>query len=313
MFVYRGLGVFLASVCVVVPTRNPGGRWIQWLQALRLQHPAVPSLVVDSCSDDGTNFTSLPTGSRCIQIPAATFNHGGTRNLSLQHLPPATEVVVFMTQDALLTEPGALLKLVSAFKDPTVACAFGRQLPHADASALAAHARLFNYPDTSRVVSFADKDRLGLKACFISNSFAAYRVDDLISVGGFPSDVILGEDMAVAARLLMQGRRVSYVASACVHHSHNYSHPEEFRRYFDTGVFHSQNSWLLDAFGSAAGEGLRFVRSELEFLLKNAPGWIPSALLRTLVKWLGYRLGRLEAHLPLAFKRHCSMHRGYWR
>ncbi|MDP2417413.1 MAG: glycosyltransferase [Hydrogenophaga sp.] len=295
-----------------MPTRNPGGLWRQWLEALRFQQPGVSGLVVDSCSDDGTNFDSLPTGSRCIQIPLSSFNHGGTRNRSLQHLPPATDVVVFMTQDALLADAQALQKLVSAFDDPTVACAFGRQLPHEDASALAAHARIFNYPDASRVVSLADKGRLGLKTCFLSNSFAAYRVADLLAVGGFPSKVILGEDMSVAACLLLAGKRVAYQADACVYHSHNYTPLEDFRRHFDTGVFHAREQWLLDAFGGASGEGLRFVKSELRYLLKHAPWLIPNALLRTVLKLLGYRLGRAEARLPLGLKRRLSMFSGFW-
>lgn len=303
----------MGSICLVVPTFNPSHFWPQWLAGVQMQCLAVLCMVVDSSSTDGTDFGSLPEGSTYIRIPAATFNHGGTRNWAVQQLPNQTELVVFMTQDALLADEQALARLVSAFADPAVSCAFGRQLPHTNASPLGAHARMFNYPATSRVVSYADKSRLGLKTCFISNSFAAYRVDDLLSVGGFPSDVILGEDMSVAAKLLMKGKRVAYVADANVYHSHNYSHSEEFRRYFDTGVFHARNSWLLKAFGSAAGEGLRFVRSELSFLLKNAPWLIPSALLRTLCKWLGYRLGRLETHIPLWLKRRCSMHRGYWQ
>jgi rhamnosyltransferase len=177
---------------------------------------------------------------------------------------------------------------------------------------VAAHARLFNYPAESRVVSLADKARLGLKACFMSNSFAAYRVADLQAVGGFPSDVILGEDMSVAARLLMAGKSVAYVADACAYHSHNYSVMQEFRRYFDTGVFHARSPWLLAEFGSASGEGLRFVRSELAYLWRHAPGWIPSALVRTAAKLIGYRLGRLESRWPLWFKRWCTMHKGYW-
>jgi len=240
------------------------------------------------------------------------FNHGGTRNLSLQHIPPATDFVVFMTQDALLANMDALQKLVSAFDDPSVACAFGRQLPHEDASTLAAHARIFNYPEASRVVSLADKDRLGLKTCFLSNSFAAYRVQDLLAVGGFPSNVILGEDMAVAARLLLAGKRVAYQADACVYHSHNYTPMEDFRRYFDTGVFHAREQWLLDAFGGASGEGLRFVKSEVRYLLKHAPWLIPSALLQTGLKLAGYRLGRAEGRLPLTLKKRLSMFRGFW-
>jgi rhamnosyltransferase len=221
-------------------------------------------------------------------------------------------VVVFMTQDALLADPGALVLLAAVFENPSVACVYGRQLPHTDATPVAAHARLFNYPAESRVVSLVDKERLGLKTCFMSNSFAAYRVADLQAVGGFPSNVILGEDMSVAARLLMAGKRVAYVADACVHHSHNYSLPQEFRRYFDTGVFHARSPWLLQNFGTVSGEGLRFVRSELAYLLRHAPGWIPSAMVRTFAKLLGYRLGRLEALWPVWFKRWCSMHKGFW-
>lgn len=299
-------------VFLVVPTSNPGNMWPQWFQATEAQQPAVHSLVVDSSSTDSTDFSTLPVGWKLQRIAAADFNHGGTRNLALSHLPPSTDVVVFMTQDALLADPHALSRLVSVFVDPAVACAYGRQLPHADASPVAAHARLFNYPDVSRSVSLADKSHLGLKACFMSNSFAAYRVADLHAVGGFPSSVILGEDMSVAARLLMAGKRVAYVADACVHHSHNYSALQEFRRYFDTGVFHARSPWLLHSFGSVRGEGLRFVRSELAYLWRHAPAWVPSALLRTAAKLAGYRLGRLEALWPLWFKRWCSMHKGFW-
>ncbi|MEA7581154.1 rhamnosyltransferase, partial [Salmonella enterica subsp. enterica serovar Anatum] len=36
----------------------------------------------------------------------------------------------------------------------------------------------------------------------------------------------------------------------------------------------------------------RFVKSEIQFLLKNAPFWIPRALLTTFAKFLGYKLGK---------------------
>lgn len=297
---------------LIVLTRNPGAYWPAWVSALQRQQAFVRGVLVDSASTDGTDFSSLPANWTWHCIAPEDFNHGGTRNLALVHLPAGTDVVVFMTQDALLAEPHALSRLVSVFADPAVACAYGRQLPHSDASPVAAHARLFNYPDVSRSVSLADKSHLGLKACFMSNSFAAYRVADLQAVGGFPSSVILGEDMSVAARLLMAGKRVAYVADACVQHSHNYTALQEFKRYFDTGVFHARSPWLLQTFGSAGGEGLRFVRSELAYLWRHAPAWVPSALLRTAAKLVGYRMGRLEALWPLWFKRWCSMHKGFW-
>ena len=87
---------------------------------------------------------------------------------------------------------------------------------------------------------------------------------------------------------------------------------EEFRRYFDIGVLHHREHWLLERFGKAEGEGLRFVKSELGYLLKHGPASIPSAIARTGLKYAGYRLGRMEGHLPASIKPALSMHRGYW-
>jgi rhamnosyltransferase len=286
--------------------------WPKWLAAAQAQQPVLYSLVVDSASNDGTDFSNLPSGYKLLRIETAEFNHGTTRNLALDHIPAGTDVVVFLTQDALLADVHTVQTLVDSLKDPEVACAYGRQLPHADATPIAAHARSFNYPETSRIISIADHPQLGIKTCFLSNSFAAYRLSDLVEIGGFPADVVLGEDMSAAARLLMAGRRIAYVANSCVFHSHNYSIKQEFQRYFDTGVFHARSPWLLLTFGSAEGEGVRFVYAEFNYLMQYAPIWIPSAAIRTMAKWLGYKLGRREANLPLFIKRMCSMHKGYW-
>lgn len=263
-------------------------------------------------SDDGTNFTSSTLVTQFLEIDVANFSHGGTRNFALQQLKPLTDIVIFMTQDALLADENSIHHLARVFLNSSVGCAFGRQLPHVDATPLAQHARYFNYPGESRIVSMRDKQALGIKTCFLSNSFAAYRVADLWAVGGFPADVILGEDTAVAAKLLIAGKSVAYVSDACVYHSHNYKLQEEFRRYFDIGVFHARSAWIQQEFGTAGAEGRRYVHSELMYLCRHAPQFIPSACIRMFLKWIGYHLGRSEAWLPKRFKRWCSMHRSYW-
>ena len=282
------------NFALVVPTYNPGRYWQQWLQALSIQ-TSYPSqvLVVDSASTDGSFDGEGNQKFQLIRIPKASFNHGGTRDLALGLLDRSIEVVIFLTQDALLANEHALERLIASFSNPQVAAAYGRQLPHKDACPLGAHARVFNYGPTSRLKSQASIPEMGLKACFISNSFSAYRVSDLLEVGGFPEDVILGEDMYVAGKLLLSGKSVQYVADACVYHSHDYTALEEFRRYFDTGVFHTMEPWLIDSFGGASGEGLRFVRSELAYLLKIRTSLIIHYMFRTLMKYSGYRLGRL--------------------
>jgi rhamnosyltransferase len=162
------------------------------------------------------------------------------------------------------------------------------------------------------VRSLASRAQLGIKAVFLSNSLAAYRRSALMCVGGFPTNVIFGEDMLTAARLLLAGYKVAYVAEACVYHSHSYTMVQEFKRYFDIGVLHCREPWLLDEFGQATGEGKRFVLSELRYLQEQDAWQIPSALVRTGIKFLGYRLGRMEARFTPNIKRQLSMHPRFW-
>jgi rhamnosyltransferase len=227
-------------------------------------------------------------------------------------LLPDADIMVFLTQDALLANPKAIENLVAAFAEEQVGTAYGRQLPHRDAGAIAAHARLFNYPAESQLRGLKDRKRYGLKTVFISNSFAAYRVSALRQVGGFPVNTIMNEDTFVAGKLLLANWQIAYCADAQVFHSHDYRFKDEFKRYFDIGVFHASTPWLQRIFGGASGEGLRYVISEISYLIQHAPWLIPSALLRTGLKWLGFKLGSLHLGLPPAIRTGLSLHRTYW-
>jgi rhamnosyltransferase len=88
---------------------------------------------------------------------------------------------------------------------------------------------------------------------------------------------------------------------------------EDFNRYFDVGVFHARNAWLRKEFGSAEGEGIRFLTREMGYLLRNDPVQLPSAAARTVAKYLGYRLGRIEERLSNKTKARLSMQPFYWR
>ena len=300
-------------VWVLVPTCNPGPRWQDFLQAFEAQTlQPFGRVMVDSESTDGSPDAARAAGWQVHAVSRQSFNHGTTRQWAIDQFAGPADVVVFLTQDAVLAEPSALQALVAALDDPQVAAAYGRQLPHPDATPVAAHARLFNYPDASHTRRWSDAAEFGIKTCFLSNSFAAYRVQALREVGGFPANVILGEDMHLAARLLQAGYAIRYQAQAKVYHSHNYSWLAEFRRYFDTGVFHAEHAALLQDFGGAGREGLRYVRSEMAYLFRHAPWRLPEAVCRTVLKALGYRLGRRHAHLPPQICSGLSMHKGYW-
>lgn len=299
-------------VALIIPVRNAGPQWRSVVTSIRAQsrHPE-HVLVVDSASTDDTARVARDCGFEVLGIAMHSFDHGGTRQMAAERCRDF-DVLVYLTQDAEFADADALGALLRAFDDPQVAVAYGRQLPRLGARPIEAHARLFNYPQVSQRRTLEQRRSLGLKAAFTSDSFCAYRSRDLFGVGGFPTRIIASEDMVVAARVLQAGRAVVYVAEARVRHSHAYTLRQEFQRYFDIGVLHRQQDWMLREFGRPEGEGMRFVRSELRYLLRRAPWCIPSAALRTLGKWLGYRLGRQYRHLGPAWSRRLSMQRGYW-
>jgi rhamnosyltransferase len=312
---------------VIVPTLNPGlEAWAKWIHALQVQN-CMPSqvVVVDSGSSDGSLALSKKAGFTVLHTHAQEFNHGATRQWALQQAKIQAQETqltladfgVFLTQDAFLVHPNALAQLLQAFEQPQVAAAYGRQLPQANASWLESHARSFNYPEASKTVQLQDKESLGIKTCFLSNSFAAYRLLALEAQGGFPHHVPLGEDTYIAAKLLLSGHSVSYQANASVYHSHNHNWQQDFQRMFDTGVFHTQNPWLIQTFGTANREGVKLLRSQWKSLKKQQslhPLIALAHMLATNVcKLLGYRLGLNYRYLPNAAVLKCSMHPYFWQ
>jgi rhamnosyltransferase len=303
----------MSKVGLIVPTLNAGKLWESWLKAFE-QQTRKPDflLVIDSSSSDDTVSLARARGFDVRVIPKSEFNHGGTRQFGVNVLS-AMDIIVFLTQDALLARPDAIERLLEVFEDEQVGAAYGRQLPHRNAGPIAAHARLFNYPAESQLRCLEDRTHFGIKTVFISNSFAAYRRSALMQAGGFPADTIMNEDTYVAGKMLLSGWKIAYCADAQVFHSHDYSFLDEFKRYFDIGVFHTHTAWLQQTFGGATGEGLRFVMSELRYLMKHAPWLLPSAVLRTGLKWLGFKLGTLHSGLPQVIRRCFSLHKTYWQ
>lgn len=297
-------------LCVLTKNAYPMAH--KFVRALDNQQCRTDSLlVIDSDSDDGSTAIFKDAGASVHVISRSSFDHGATRQFAVD-LSHDAEIIIFMTQDAVLAHPDALRNLIACFDDDKIGVAYGRQLPNDDASPIAAHAREFNYPKANQLKTVDDIPVLGIKAAFTSNSFAAYRRSALVAIGGFPSNAILSEDMYVAAKMLLAGWKVVYSSDACVYHSHNYSIAQEFSRYFDQGVFHSRENWIRETFGNAEGEGKKFVISEIKYLLKSSPWCIPSAMFRTFSKYLGYRLGFHEQWLPLFIKTRMSMNKGFW-
>lgn len=303
----------MKNAMVIIPIYKPDQKFCKLLDMLKKQRNIDFDVYIIDSGSDRADYESHLEGLdyQITKITPKIFNHGGTRRAAAQKYA-MYPFLIYMTQDAVPADEFALSRLIEVFNDKDVGCAYGRQLPNHDASVLGAHARLFNYPAKSQVKSLSDAEKIGIKAAFISDTFAAYRTSALKEVDWFPENVILSEDTYVAAKMLMAGWKSVYCAEACVYHSHDYSIWQEFKRYFDTGVFHAREPWIRKQFGQAEGEGKRFVVSEIYYLLNHKPILLPSMVIRDGMKFLGYRLGIMETQIPKRLKRQFSMNKKYW-
>ena len=301
------------KVNLFIPTLNAGKLWKEVLDGVAKQtYPISRLVIIDSGSTDGT--LDLIKGQTCdlIQIDKKDFDHGGTRQMAVEKFPDA-DVFVFITQDAILAEADAIEQMVHSFEaNPELGLVYGRQLPHKNAKVLETHARLFNYPSESKVRSLEDADRYGIRTISCSNSFAAYRKTAFFEVKGFPSGSILGEDVLIAGKMLLNEWKLAYLSHAKIHHSHDYSATDEFKRYFDIGVFHINNPWIFENFGRAESEGFNYLKSELTYTFKHNPLLIPKCLIATGAKWIGYNLGLHYHSLPIGLSKSLSMTKAYW-
>ena len=299
------------NISVIIPTYNAEKYLPGLLEKLESQSIDFELLIIDSSSTDATRTLAERSADRVITIPKSEFDHGGTRTVAAR--AATGDILVYLTQDALPADRYTIERICALFEDERTGAAYGRQLPYPETSLFGKHLRSFNYPPISHRRSFADKEKYGMKTVFLSDSFAAYRREALEKAGWIKDGLISSEDSYAGAKILLAGYDLAYVAEAAVYHSHSYTPLEEFRRYFDIGVFYSRERWILDTFGRVEGEGGRYIRSELRYLKEhNAYIRLPEFLLRNGMKYLGFKLGQHYRYIPRTLIPRISMHPGWW-
>jgi len=301
------------TVSIIIPVYRGEAYLPGLLAAIRRQSLESDELwlvVTDSTPEVET--LARAAGALHLPIKRSDFDHAGTRS---EVAARATgEVLVFLTQDVLPAHDTTVETLVdSLLADDGIGAAFGRQIPDERAHPVAKVKRLFNYPDESITKSADDRARFGLRTPFISNAFAAYRRSALEAIGGFGRRKLICEDVCAGAALLAKGWSIHYEADAVVHHTHHFSPLQEFRRYFDIGVAHHRNRWILEAFGGTDREGLRYLGVGIDYLRNNGKWFrIPGFILRSLTARVAYLLGRNHGRIPRAWCRSMSSFPDWW-
>jgi rhamnosyltransferase len=302
------------KIALVIPTLNGGEIFQKVLDGLLAQTILPESLlIIDSGSKDNTLPAAIKAGANIHKIRKENFNHGGTRNIARKLVD--ADIYIFMTQDAQPADSYTLENLLIPFSmHPDVGVVYARQLPRRGAGPIEAFSRSFTYPAMSQLKKISDKSHWGIKTVHCSNACAAYRREALVAVGGFPDNVIMCEDVYAGARIMEAGYDIYYQADALLYHSHNYSVLQEFKRYFDLGVFFgSRERWIIEAFGGTEKQGVGFFWEGLRCL--RAQGHrhlVPEWVVRTAAKFWGYKLGSIEQYLPRSVKTSISMNENYW-
>ena len=305
------------TVDVLIPTYKPGRKFAALLHMLEKQTVPPDQILVMNTEEKFWNGEGLPKLSqlKVRHLSKAEFDHGGTRNRAAGY--SKADILVFMTDDAVPADTHLLERLAEAVagtgpEGEPVAAAYAKQLPAEDCRFIERYTRSFNYPDTGAVKTKADLPRLGIKTYFASNVCCAYRREIFEQLGGFVESTIFNEDMLFAAKAVQAGYAVAYVPEARVVHSHNLSPMEQFRRNFDMGVSQADHPEVF-ADVPAEGEGIRLVKQTARYVLRKGRPWLlPSLVVTSGCKYLGYRLGKRYRALPHRLVLWCSMSPYYW-
>lgn len=300
------------NLSIIIPTYNAENYLLKFLEKIKKQSiKEYELIIIDSSSKDNTVQIAKQFTDNVIVIPQSEFDHGGTRAKAAKIVKG--EVVVFLTQDALPYDEHTIENIIKVFEDEKVGAAYGRQLSYEDTNFFGKHLREFNYPDITIRRTKDDIKKYGIKTAQLSNSFAAYRKSVLMETENFKDGLILGEDVYTGAKMILRGYNLVYTHEAKVYHSHSYTVWEEFKRYFDIGVFHKCENWILESFGKAEGEGMKYIKSEVRYLLKNGAWYLlPEWFIRNGMKYLGYKLGQKYEKLPMWLVKKFSMHHRWW-
>ena len=305
-------------VTIILPTLNGGPALAATLAAIYAQQletdrqvlPAPEVLAIDSGSTDGSLdvLRRYPLRLHCIR--PEEFGHGRTRNLAAGMA--GGDWLVLLSQDAAPAHPRWLLNLTRHLREPNVAAAFGRQLPHGGLGPIETFFLEQTYPPRAfRHEPTTPGDRqASIRRIFFSNVNAAIK-RSVWQDNPFPEDVVMSEDQAFARAALKAGHSLVYDPEAAVIHGHRYSLGQLFRRNFDSG--YSLREIAGDGWRDVARMGWQYVSAEMRYLA-NGGHWrlMPYALLYEMVKSAGFAAGRGGHRLPAGLRPYLSLHRRYW-
>jgi len=223
------------GVSIIIPVYNGGETFCRCLASIKKQDfsDKIDLVIVDSGSTDESVEVAIRAGAKVSCIENKDFHHSRTRNNALQLAE--FEKIVYLVQDAIPVSTKWLSQLCAALDQEDCASVSVRQIPHADADAMARfevefHGKYLGDEPYLKYVKSPDKfDNLSydeaLHTIRHDNVCSIYR-RNLLERYPFP-EVEFAEDMAWAHAMLLRGYKILYDPRIIIRHSHN--RPPEYR------------------------------------------------------------------------------------
>ncbi len=273
--------------------------------------PPYEILVVDSESPDSTiKIAKKYPKTKILTIKRQDFDHGGSRDYAFQNT--VGDYVLFFSQDAEISSKEYIFNLVSNFKDPSIAMAYGRQIAKKNAKPYEKLIREFNYPKNKVIKTADDVEKLGIKCFYMSDVCSAYKREIYFKLNGFERNILTNEDMLIATKAIFSGYKVVYEPEASVYHSHNYSFMQEFRRNFDVSCFMRMHESYYSKV-NLNSEGKKLVIFVIKGLVKNKNILaVFNFIYICMAKFLGNKFGKYYMHYPKNIILFMSQNKSFW-
>lgn len=183
-------------------------------------------------------------------IEPKDFSHSKTREMMVSFA--SGDIIVFISQYVKMKNKLWLKNLVAPIINGECEASFSRQI--CENNSIEKYTREKNYPEESRIVSKKDIGKYGLLTFFYSDASSAVNAKIYRELNAYDGkDMPTNEDMYFAHKLIHAGYRIKYCADSEVYHSHDFTFKQLYNRYFDTGVFFKENSYLMKYKGNESG------------------------------------------------------------
>lgn len=244
-------------------------------------------------SKDNTEKYLIDNNINYRKIKKEEFSHSLCREK--EALESKADILVFVTQDVVIEDNMWLHNLTKSIEKGECVAAFSRQLSKYDN--IEKYTREKNYPNQSYIVSKDDLNKMGLRTFFFSDAAGAISSKVFKELGGYDGkDLIISEDMYIAYKIIMNGYKIKYCADSIVNHSHDFTLKEIYSRYYDTGIFFKQNSYL-DKYGTnKSGSSLAkhiIKRAIQDKNIKVIIRFLPDMIAR----FMGMKIGKIKGEV----------------